>query len=126
VSAASNGGPGRHDRGGATVWVLAVGLVTVLLAVASVAIGSAIAARHRAQNAADLGALAGAARATEGVESACERAAQIVAVNQATLTGCELDGLDLIVTARAAPVGPARRFGTAHASARAGPVEPDG
>ena len=126
MSALPDEGDLRADRGGATVWVLAVGLVTVLLALLWAAVGSAVTARHRAQNAADLGALAGAARAIDGIEGACAWAAQIVAANGATLIGCELDGFDVIVTTRATPFGRAGRFGSAQASARAGPVEPDG
>ena len=64
----------RDDRGGATVLVLAIGLVTVLVAIASAAVGAAIVARHRAQAAADLAALAGALAALDGVEVACARA----------------------------------------------------
>jgi secretion/DNA translocation related TadE-like protein len=116
----------REDRGGATVWVLAVGLVAVLLAMAWGAVGSAMVARHRAQAAADLGALAGAARAVDGAQSACDRAAEIVRANSAAFVGCELDGFDLVVTARTTPAGLAAMVGTAQASARAGPVEPDG
>jgi secretion/DNA translocation related TadE-like protein len=119
------GRAGAPDRGSATVLVLAVGLLTVLVALAFAAVGSAIVARHRAQTAADLGALAGAARALDGTDAACARAAEIVGRNRAVLTACELDGLDVIVTAEATPAGLAAVFGTAHASARAGPVEPD-
>src|SRR5262245_20746639 len=56
----------RSDRGAASVWVLAAGLVLVLAGGFGAAIGSATVARHRAQAAADLGALAGAARAVYG------------------------------------------------------------
>jgi len=112
------------DRGGATVLVLAVGLVTVLVALGTAAVGAAIVARHRAQTAADLGALAGAVDAMDGVDEACARAAGIVAANGARLTACDLDGFDIVVAVEARPTGMAGVAGVAHASARAGPVEP--
>jgi secretion/DNA translocation related TadE-like protein len=111
------------DRGGATVLVLAIGLVTVLVAIASAAVGSAIVARHRAQTAADLAALAGALDSLDGVEVACARAREIAASNGGHLIACDLDGLDVVVTVEARPSGLAAMGGTARASARAGPVE---
>ncbi|MEV6965810.1 Rv3654c family TadE-like protein [Hamadaea sp. NPDC051192] len=107
----------QRDRGSATIWALTVGLVVVLFAVAMAQVGVAITARRSAQVAADLGALAGAARAIEGAAGACGRASAYVVANGAELRDCHLDGLDLIVTA-AVPT----RFGTATAAARAGPV----
>jgi secretion/DNA translocation related TadE-like protein len=112
------------DRGGATVLMLAIGLVTVLVAIASAAVGAAIVARHRAQNAADLAALAGALDALDGVEVACARAGEIATQNGGHLTACDVDGLDIVVTVQAWPTGLAAMAGSAHASARAGPVEP--
>ncbi len=103
----------NRDRGSASLWLLGVGLAVVLLGAVAATVASAVVARHRAQAAADLGALAGAARAAQGEAAACARAAELVRANRARLVGCRLDGLDLVVTAE---VGPAR------ASARAGPV----
>ena len=111
------------DRGGATVLVLAIGLVTVLVAIASAAVGAAIVARHRAQSAADLAALAGALAAFDGIEVACARAGEIAAGNGGHLTACDLDGLDVVVTVEARPAGLAAMAGYARASARAGPVD---
>ena len=112
------------DRGGATVLVLAIGLVTVLIAIASAAVGAAIVARHRAQSAADLAALAGALDALDDVEVACARAGEIAARNGGHLIACHVDGLDVVVTVEVRPAGLAAMAGTARASARAGPVEP--
>jgi len=116
--------PGRlhGDAGSATVWVLATGLVVVLAAAALAAVGSATVARHRAQAAADLTALAAAQRAVEGETAACTRAAEVSALNGARLVACRLDGLDMIVTVDVVPAGGAA-WGAARASARAGPVE---
>jgi secretion/DNA translocation related TadE-like protein len=90
-----------------------------MFAVAAAQVGAAIIARRTAQVAADLGALAGAARAVEGAAAACGRAREYVAANGGELRECRLDGLDLIVTAAVAT-----RAGTAAAAARAGPADP--
>jgi secretion/DNA translocation related TadE-like protein len=112
----------RDDSGGATVWALATGLVTVVVAISVAAGGAATVARHRAQAAADLAALAGAAHSVEGQVVACERAAAIAAANGARLTDCQLEGWDLVVTAEVRPARVAAVAGDARASARAGPI----
>jgi secretion/DNA translocation related TadE-like protein len=102
--------------------VLAAGMVMVLAALAVSTIGAAIVARHRAQQAADLAALAGAAYALTGEAAACARAAELVSLNGASLVSCRLDGPDLIVSAAIRPAGPPVLTRPATASARAGPV----
>ena len=112
----------ERDRGAATVFVLAVGLVLVLAGVAGAAVGAARVGRHRAQAAADLGALAGAARVFEGAEVACVRASRVAAANLGRVTSCEVSGLEVVVYAEVTVTplpGLARR---ATAAARAGPV----
>jgi secretion/DNA translocation related TadE-like protein len=102
--------------------VLAVGLVLVAAGIAGAAVGSARIGRHRAQAAADLGALAGAARAIEGSEAACGEAARFVAANSGWVTSCEVQGLEIVVRTEVTitPLpGLTRR---AQAAARAGPV----
>ncbi|MFC7482256.1 Rv3654c family TadE-like protein [Luedemannella flava] len=113
---------GRADRGGAGVLVLAFGLVVVLFGAACALVGAAVVARHRAQAAADLGALAGAAWAPVGESAACGRAAALVAANGADLVSCVLVGLDVIVTAAVTLDLPGPALGTATRSARAGPA----
>jgi secretion/DNA translocation related TadE-like protein len=112
----------RKDRGAATIFVLAVGLVIVLMGVAGAAVGAARIGRHRAQAAADLGALAGAARAVEGTGAACERAGRFVAVNGGRATSCEVSGLEIVVRTEVivTPLPALTRHATA--AARAGPV----
>jgi len=111
--------PSGRDRGAATVWLLAAGLVLVAMGVAAAAVGSAAVARHRAETAADL---AGAMHAVEGEQSACARAAAIVAANGGRLARCGLNGFDLTIAVEV-PVRPVRGVArTAHAAARAGPV----
>ena len=113
---------GGSDGGGATVWLLAAGLLVVLVGGAMATAGAAVVARHRAQAAADLGALAGAPFAVRGEEVACREADAIVRANRARLHRCWVQGADLLVTAEVRPAGPAMVFGVARASARAGPV----
>ncbi|MFG1718181.1 Rv3654c family TadE-like protein [Micromonospora chalcea] len=110
------------ERGGATVCLLAIGLVFVLVGMFGAALGAARCARHQARNAADLGALAGAGRVLNGVEGACARAAELVAANGGRMTGCRADGLDLIVTARVRvePLPGLIRYATV--ASRAGPA----
>jgi secretion/DNA translocation related TadE-like protein len=111
-----------QERGSATLWVLAAGLLLVLVGVAGAAVGSARMARHQAVVAADLAALAGAARAGQGEGPACARAAGLAAANRAALVGCRTAGLDVTVTTQVAvsPL-PGLRL-NATAQARAGPV----
>ncbi|MFH8885756.1 Rv3654c family TadE-like protein [Streptomyces californicus] len=113
------GGPGADsgaDRGVATVWVAvtATALCTVFAIV--LALGQAVAARHRAGGAADLAALGAADRALEGAVVACETARRVASAQGAELVRCAVDGDIADVTARArfGPYAPAVR-------ARAGP-----
>jgi secretion/DNA translocation related TadE-like protein len=107
-----------NDRGSATV--VAAAMVAVLLCVtgAGAYVGSAVVARHRAQAAADLAALAAAARMPSGVSAACARATAVAREMRVDGVQCEADDLDVVVTIQVAAVfaGPAR------AAARAGPV----
>ena len=109
-----------RDRGSATLWVLAVGILLVAGGMAGALVGAARTGRQQAGAAADLGALAGAARVIEGADAACARAGQLVAANGGRLTACTVDGLDLVVSVEVL-VSPLQR--AAVASARAGPVE---
>jgi secretion/DNA translocation related TadE-like protein len=94
-------------------------MVVVLLTVAggSAYLGAAVAARHRAQSAADLAALAAAARLPAGAESACAQAAEVARAVRVDVVGCVVDDLDVVITIE---VG-APRWGRATAAARAGP-----
>lgn len=110
------------DRGSAAVLLLGVCLLAVVLAVGVGAVGAAVVARHRAQAAADLGALAAADVAIgrhPGVP--CIAAAQVARANGAALEQCVVFGDDVAVRAVVRPLGAAARLGVAAASARAGP-----
>lgn len=112
----------RDDRGAASIFVLAVGLVLVAGGMAGAAIGTARVGRAEARNAADLGALAGAAWAIYGAEAACGRATRLVGANGGRVTSCVVSGLEIVVAVEVMlqPMpGLARR---AAATARAGPI----
>jgi len=91
--------------------------------VAGACLGAAVVARHRAQAAADLAALAAAARLPAGATGACARATAVARRMGAAAARCEVDGLDVVVTVDVA-VGWAGPIGTARAAARAGPAGP--
>ncbi len=112
-------GPAARDRGAATILVLAFGLFLAVAGVAAAGVGTARVGRHQARAAADLGALAGAAKAVYGPEVACARAGQFVAANHGRMASCVVDGLEIVVRAEVAVPGLGRH---AVATARAGPV----
>lgn len=112
----------RADGGAATI--IAVAMIAVLLALTAggAAVGSAVVARHRAQAAADLSALAGAQHALYGVTLACAEAGAVARRMGAVVAGCTVEDLDVVV-AVSVPVM-LGRFGArpARAAARAGPI----
>jgi secretion/DNA translocation related TadE-like protein len=98
-------------------------MVVVLLAVTggSAYLGAAVVARHRAQAAADLAALAAAARVPAGPETACAQASALARAMRVSTAGCAVDDLDVVVTIEVGlTVG---RWGKARAAARAGPAD---
>ncbi|WP_433536662.1 Rv3654c family TadE-like protein [Micromonospora sp. CA-249363] len=115
---------GRADteRGGATILLLALGLVFVLVGTFGAAVAATGVAAQRAAVAADLGALAGATRALDGDVVACASAADIAQRNAGRMVDCVVDGLDVLVTVEVAftPVPGLTRVATS--TARAGPV----
>jgi secretion/DNA translocation related TadE-like protein len=97
-------------------------MVAALLSITGggVYLGSAVVARHRAQAAADLAALAAAARLAAGPETACAQANAVAREMRVRITSCAVDDLDVVVTieVRLAVGG----WGKAQAAARAGPA----
>lgn len=78
---------GLDDAGSASVWVLTASVLVLLVAVVASARAATVVVRHRAESAADLAALAGAARI--GVDGAiCPAARAITAANDARLVSC--------------------------------------
>jgi len=88
--------------------------MAVLMAVTygAFVVASAVIARHRAQAAADLAALAAAARLPAGDDAACGQAAEIARAMRVNVAECVIEDLDVVVTVAA---------GKARAAARAGP-----
>lgn len=111
------------DRGSASVWLVSVLGVLLAIVVAAVHLGGVVVARHQAESAADLAALAGAGRVVAGERAACERAAEIIERMRVHLGSCRVHGWDVLVEVSARPPGPMGRFGVAKARARAGPVD---
>lgn len=112
--------PVCDDTGAATV--LAALMIVVVMAVAGVGVrvGSAVVARHRAQGAADLAALAAAARLPNGTAAACQGALEVSRTMGAELADCTVAQLDVVIAVVVEAGGP--MGGRARASARAGPV----
>ncbi|BCI55536.1 hypothetical protein NIIDNTM18_48140 [Mycolicibacterium litorale] len=110
------------ERGAASI--TAVAALAVLIAVTGglMHVGSAVIARHRAQAAADLGALAAAGRIASGAETACRKATTVAESMGTSLTDCTVDGLEVVVHVEAAIGLAGWRFGPAHAAARGGPA----
>ncbi|PKW13813.1 Rv3654c family TadE-like protein [Saccharopolyspora spinosa] len=88
------------DRGTATVLsaVLSMALLALLWFVLQ--LGAVTIARHRAEGAADLAALAAAAYAPHGQQTACERANQVANGMRVEMAECTLDGWDALVAVR--------------------------
>ena len=108
--------------------MLAVAMIAVLVALTAggVYLGSAVIARHRAQAAADLAALAAATHIADGATAACAQASALAHAMHSTVAQCVVEGLDVLVTVDS-PVTVGRLgVGPARASARAGPVDTGG
>ncbi|MEV7022377.1 Rv3654c family TadE-like protein [Kitasatospora sp. NPDC093558] len=125
-AAAARGRGGSVDAGSATVWLVAFAMLGCSVFAATMAVGAVVVARHRAEAAADLAALASADRLLLDPDGGCGRAVGIVAAQGAGLVSCVVDrdedAVEVVAEVPVAglpvrlPVGPAR------ARARAGPV----
>jgi secretion/DNA translocation related TadE-like protein len=82
-------------------------------------VGSAVVARHRAQAAADLAALAAASMLVAGGDAACAQAAMVSRAMGGRQVGCTVDRLDVVVAVEVAVT----KWGSARAAARAGPID---
>jgi secretion/DNA translocation related TadE-like protein len=104
------------------VWALgaiaAIAAVTVLV----MSVGSAVLARHRAEAAADLAALAAAGRVEMGSAAPCGAARRVAEHMAVRLTACRRVGVDAVTEVELSPGGLLTPFGTAGARARAGPI----
>lgn len=110
----------RDDRGAATVLVLAIAGMLMFVLVGLSAVSGLVTAQRRAQAAADLAALAGAASVPHG-DGGCAAAARISAANGAALTACSTLAREVWVRVTVpGPQWPGRRV-LVSAEARAGP-----
>ncbi|KUI41201.1 helicase [Mycobacterium sp. IS-1590] len=97
--------------------------IVVTIAVGAAYVGVAVTARHRAQAAADLGALAAAHRVAAGGDHACAWAAAVADAMRTEIARCEVSDLDAVVVVEV-PVTLGRfGVGAARAVARAGPAD---
>ncbi|MFE3292907.1 Rv3654c family TadE-like protein [Rhodococcus sp. NPDC059234] len=113
----------RDERGAATVLACFAMLALISLALVVGHLGAAVAARHRAQAAADLAALAAAAVLDRGGEAGCVAARGVVDRMGVTLRECRIEGWDAVVTVGVRVGVVAAGSGEAVAAARAGPVD---
>jgi secretion/DNA translocation related TadE-like protein len=110
----------RDERGVAVV--VGIGLVGMLVLVTALSVGTVaiVLAHRRAQVAADLASLAGAAALQRGADP-CTAAGTIAGRQQAELTRCVVDG-STVAVATAVSLPLALGGGDLPARARAGPV----
>lgn len=111
-----------HDRGSASVLMLAMAVVLAFAGMAATALGAVAIARHQAASAADMAALAAAGRALEGPGPACRAARAVTVAVGATLSRCALRGEVAEVAVEHRPEGWLGRMGSARSSSRAGPA----
>jgi secretion/DNA translocation related TadE-like protein len=112
------------ERGSATLVAVAMMAVLMAMTLGGSIVGSAVIARHRAQSAADLAALAAAGRIGSGQRSACAWATSVAAANHSTVSACTVAELDVIVSVEVAVPFGRLGVGPVRAAARAGPSGP--
>jgi len=111
-----------RDDGSATVTACLALAALLALTVLVTHVGGVIAARHRAQAAADLAALAAAAELPEGADAGCAAAEALGRRMKAGDVRCEVAGWDVLIEVEEkVPAGPFGSRGI-RAIARAGPV----
>jgi secretion/DNA translocation related TadE-like protein len=96
--------------------------VVLAVTIGCVYVGAAVIARHRAQSAADLAALAAAGRLARGAEAACAHASAVAAAMHAAATDCIVEELDVVVSVDVRVELGRFGVGPARARARAGPA----
>jgi secretion/DNA translocation related TadE-like protein len=113
--------PHPRDSGVATIWTAMAVAALAGVAVLGCWLGAAVLARHRAESAADLGALAAASHASEGPAQACERARWVADRMGVALLACRWQRLDAFVEVQA-PAPGLGGMSALSARARAGPT----
>jgi secretion/DNA translocation related TadE-like protein len=97
-------------------------LALVSVTAAGAVLAAAVAARHRAQAAADLAAVSAATWVSSGPEQACAAARAVADAMATRVAACEVDGADVVVRVDAAARLGRWGAGRATAAARAGPA----
>lgn len=113
-----NGRTAGCERGSAAVSGVVAMLLLTVVALAGMQAGAAVVVRHRVNGAADLAALAAAARLADGERVACEQAERVAVAHRAVLLRCSAAGWEVV-----AEVSATTPFGPVNARARAGPAE---
>jgi secretion/DNA translocation related TadE-like protein len=94
----------------------------IAITIGAIYVGSVVIARHRAQSAADMAALAAATALPAGSGLACDKASTVASVMGTALAACAVEDLDVTITVDV-PVSLPWGTVAARALARAGPVE---
>ena len=114
------------ERGSTSLIGAAMIAALAAMTVGGAHVGAAVIARHRAQAAADLAALAGAGSVPTGTDTACAQASALARAMGATTVACALHGLDIVVSVEVPTTLSLPRMGPARAIARAGPADSGG
>ena len=96
--------------------------VIVAVCCGAAVVGSAVIARHRAQAAADLAALAAAGRLAAGRETACAWGVSVAEQMSGRVSACTVHALDVVISVDVGVTLGRWGVGTARGTARAGPV----
>src|SRR5438445_675202 len=111
----------RESDAGVVTVEAAIALASIVIVTGGLLhVGSAVAARHTAQSAADLSALAAAGALEGGGEAACRSAADLAGRMRTTLQECVVEGWDVVVRVRAPVLLSGFGISDAEAAARAG------
>ncbi|MFD4427893.1 Rv3654c family TadE-like protein [Nocardia sp. NPDC058497] len=115
-----------RDGGGATAFacLALAGLIALTMLIGQV--GVVTVARHRAQAAADLGALGAASVLAEGAEVACAEAGEVARRMGVRVRRCSVAQWDVVVAVEANASFGVFGVRTVSAAARAGPVDESG
>jgi secretion/DNA translocation related TadE-like protein len=109
-----------REDGVATVWAITWIFVCLTIGWVGVVVAAVVAAQHRLDAAADLSALSAAAELQRGSD-ACLAAADIARGNAVGISGCQVDGDDVVVTVAGTVSLPFGVHGSLTSTARAGP-----
>ncbi|OZE99905.1 Rv3654c family TadE-like protein [Rhodococcoides fascians] len=110
-----------QDKGSVTVTAAFALTALLVVVIAVVHVGSAVGARHRAQSAADLAALAAAGALDRGVVDACATGRDVVERVGGSVSTCTVEGWDVVVEVTVSVTLGRLGIRDAVASARAGP-----